>query len=75
MSPFRFAYISDSHLYRKDLNERFVRSILRAVDDVNHLDPKPDFILYGGDLAQLGQAEELDPRRRDPEERPRRRST
>jgi len=36
-----------------------VRSILRAVDDVNHLDPKPDFILYGGDLAQLGKAEEL----------------
>jgi len=57
--PFTFAYISDSHLYRKDLNERFVRSILRAVDDVNHLDPKPDFILYGGDLAQLGKAEEL----------------
>jgi Icc protein len=57
--PFTFAYVSDSHLYRRDLNERFVRSILRAVDDVNHLDPKPDFILYGGDLAQLGKAEEL----------------
>ncbi len=58
--PFTFAYVSDSHLYRKDLNDRFVRSILRAVDDVNHLDPKPDFILYGGDLAQLGKREELD---------------
>jgi 3',5'-cyclic-AMP phosphodiesterase len=58
--PFTFAYISDSHLYRKDLNDRFVRSLLRAVDDVNHLDPKPDFILYGGDLAQLGKKEELD---------------
>jgi 3',5'-cyclic-AMP phosphodiesterase len=57
--PFTFAYISDSHLYRKDLNERFVRGILRAVDDVNHLDPKPDFVLYGGDLAQLGKPEEL----------------
>ncbi len=57
---FRFAYISDSHLYEKTLNERFVRSVLKAVDDVNALDPPPDFILYGGDLAQLGQAAELD---------------
>jgi 3',5'-cyclic-AMP phosphodiesterase len=56
---FTFAYISDSHLYRKDLNERFVRGILRAIDDVNHLDPKPDFVLYGGDLAQLGRPDEL----------------
>ena len=57
---FRFAYISDSHLYEKSLNERFVRSILKAVDDVNALDPQPDFILYGGDLAQLGQPKELE---------------
>jgi len=33
---------------------------MRAVDDVNRLDPQPDFVLYGGDLAQLGQAEELE---------------
>lgn len=57
---FRIAYISDSHLYEQKLNERFVRSLLRAVDDVNHLDPQPDFVLYGGDLAQLGQAGELE---------------
>ncbi len=57
---FRIAYISDSHLYRKELNDRFVRALLRAVDDVNALDPQPDFVLYGGDLAQLGQKEELD---------------
>lgn len=57
---FRFAYISDSHLYEKDLNDRFVRSLLRAVDDVNNLDPQPDFVFYGGDLAQLGQPEELE---------------
>lgn len=59
IEPFRFAYISDSHLYAKDQNDRFVRALLRAVDDVNKLDPQPDFILYGGDLAQLGQPEEL----------------
>lgn len=59
-STFRVAYISDSHLYEKDLNDRFVRSLLRAVDDVNALDPQPDFVLYGGDLAQLGQPKELE---------------
>jgi predicted MPP superfamily phosphohydrolase len=56
---FSFAYISDTHLYEQKLNDRFVRAILKAVDDVNALDPQPDFVLFGGDLAQLGQAEEL----------------
>jgi len=58
-SGFSFAYISDSHLYKQELNDRFVRAILKAVDDVNALDPQPDFVLFGGDLAQLGQREEL----------------
>src|SRR6202789_2572661 len=57
---FTFAYISDSHLYVKKTNERFVRQLLRAVDDVNKIDPQPDFVFYGGDLAQLGRKEELD---------------
>ncbi|TME68986.1 MAG: serine/threonine protein phosphatase, partial [Chloroflexi bacterium] len=56
--PFTFAYISDTHLYPARLNDRFVRAILKAVDDVNSLDPPPDFVLFGGDLAQLGQREE-----------------
>jgi 3',5'-cyclic AMP phosphodiesterase CpdA len=56
---FTFAYVSDSHLYEKKLNERFVRAILKAVDDVNAMNPAPDFVLYGGDLAQLGQPGEL----------------
>ena len=55
-----FAYISDTHLYDKKLNERFVRAALKAVDDVNALDPQPDFVLFGGDLAQLGKPEELE---------------
>jgi 3',5'-cyclic AMP phosphodiesterase CpdA len=59
-TPFRFAYISDSHLYEKKLNDRFARGLLRAVEDVNNLDPQPDFVFYGGDLAQLGRAKELD---------------
>ncbi len=58
--PFRFAYISDSHLYEKKINDRFVRALLRAVEDINNLDPQPDFVFYGGDLAQLGQPKELE---------------
>lgn len=57
---FRFAYISDSHLYEKKVNDRFVNALLRAVDDVNRMNPLPDFVLYGGDLAQLGQPKEID---------------
>ena len=57
---FTFAYISDTHLYKRELNDRFVRSILKAVDDVNALSPQPDFVLFGGDLAQLGAREELE---------------
>ena len=54
-----FAYVSDTHLYEKKLNERFVRAALKAVDDVNALSPQPDFVLFGGDLAQLGRRSEL----------------
>ncbi|HEX8952629.1 MAG TPA: metallophosphoesterase [Polyangia bacterium] len=54
-----FAYVSDTHLYGKQLNERFVRAALKAVEDVNALSPQPDFVLFGGDLAQLGKPEEL----------------
>jgi 3',5'-cyclic-AMP phosphodiesterase len=57
---FRFAYISDSHLYDRTVNDRFVNALLRAVDDVNAMDPQPDFVFYGGDLAQLGQPRELE---------------
>lgn len=60
VEAFKIAYISDSHLYEKDRNDRFVKSLLRAVDDVNNMDPQPDFVLYGGDLAQLGSAKELE---------------
>jgi len=57
---FRFAYISDSHLFARGMTHRFAKGLLKAVDDVNALDPQPDFVLYGGDLAQLGRADELE---------------
>lgn len=60
---FSFAYISDSHLivkpgYQKE--HRFIKALKKAVDEINALNPPPDFILYGGDLAQLGLKEELE---------------
>jgi 3',5'-cyclic-AMP phosphodiesterase len=58
--PFMFAYISDTHMYVRTLNQRFVKGAVKAVEDVNALDPQPDFVLFGGDLAQLGRPEELE---------------
>ena len=60
---FTFAYISDSHIQHVKGTE-FVRNwdrgLIRAVAEANLLTPKPDFVMFGGDLAQLGTKEELD---------------
>jgi len=56
---FRFAYVSDSHLYARGMQHRFAKAVIKAVEDMNVLDPQPDFVLYGGDLAQLGRPDEL----------------
>lgn len=60
---FTFAYISDSHITHLKGN-KFVRNwdrgLIRAVAEANLLTPRPDFTVYGGDLAQLGTREEID---------------
>jgi 3',5'-cyclic-AMP phosphodiesterase len=60
---FTFAYISDSHIQHIK-GTHFVRNwdrgLIRAVAETNLLVPKPDFVIYGGDLAQLGTKTELD---------------
>jgi 3',5'-cyclic AMP phosphodiesterase CpdA len=60
---FTFAYISDSHIQHIK-GTRFVRNwdrgLIRSVAETNMLLPKPDFVVYGGDLAQLGTEAELD---------------
>ena len=60
---FTFAYISDAHLQLIS-GTKFVRNwdrgLIRAVAETNLLDPKPDFVVFGGDLAQLALKEELD---------------
>jgi predicted MPP superfamily phosphohydrolase len=56
---FRFAWISDTHLLPKEVNTRFVEKAVRAVNDVKAMDPPADFLIFGGDLAQLGDPVEL----------------
>lgn len=60
---FTFAYISDAHI-QQIKGAKFVRNwdkgLMRAVAEANLLTPKPDFVMFGGDLAQLGKPAELD---------------
>jgi 3',5'-cyclic-AMP phosphodiesterase len=60
---FTFAYISDAHI-QQITGSKFVRNwdrgLIRSVAETNLLNPKPDFVVFGGDLAQLGKKEELD---------------
>jgi len=60
---FTFAYISDAHIQHV-MKNNFVRNwdrgLIRAVAETNLLSPKPDFVVFGGDLGQLGKKSELD---------------
>lgn len=60
---FTFAYISDPHITHisgtKFVNN-FDKGLQKAVNDVNFMFDPPDFVVFGGDLAQLGKREELD---------------
>jgi 3',5'-cyclic AMP phosphodiesterase CpdA len=60
---FTFAYISDSHIQHikgSSFVNNWDRGLIRAVAETNMLHPKPDFVMFGGDLAQLGTKPELD---------------
>jgi Icc protein len=56
---FRFAWISDTHLYPRDVNTRFVDKATRAFREVQAMNPPADFLMFGGDLGQLGDPVEL----------------
>lgn len=61
--PFVFAYLSDSHInYIGDGNftQMFLDGLGRGVTELAFMEQEPDFVVYGGDLAQLGRKEELD---------------
>jgi len=56
---FKFAWASDTHLYPRDVNTRFVEKAVRAFQEVQAMNPPADFMIFGGDLAQLGDPVEL----------------
>ncbi|HEV8646279.1 MAG TPA: metallophosphoesterase [Burkholderiales bacterium] len=56
---FKFAWLSDTHLYPKEVNKRFVEKTVRAVKEIQAMNPPADFLIFGGDLAQLGDPVEL----------------
>lgn len=56
---FRFAVIADAHLSVDPRNYRAEKALLRAVADVNAMDPQPDFVVFGGDLARDGRKDAL----------------
>ena len=56
---FKFAYISDTHLLPKEVNTRFVEQAELAVEEIQAMNPPADFVIFGGDLAQLGDPVEL----------------
>ena len=58
VDPFRFAIISDAHLYSDD-NHKFDAQLADAVAQVNAMTPQPDFVLFGGDVAQNGTEDQL----------------
>ena len=60
---FSFAYISDAHIQHikgSEFVRNWDRGLIRAVAETNLLQPRPDFVMFGGDLAQLGTKTELD---------------
>jgi 3',5'-cyclic AMP phosphodiesterase CpdA len=59
-TAFKFAWVSDTHLYPKAVNTRFVDKAVRAFKEVQAMSPAADFMIFGGDLAQLGDPVELD---------------
>ena len=59
-TAFKFAWVSDTHLYPKTVNTRFVDKATRAMTEVQAMNPPADFLIFGGDLAQLGDPVELD---------------
>jgi len=56
---FKFAWVSDTHLYPKEVNTRFVDKTVRAFKEVQAMNPPADFMIFGGDLAQLGDPVEI----------------
>ncbi len=42
---FKFAWISDTHLYPKNVSKRFVEKAVRAIQEVQAMKPPADFLI------------------------------
>jgi len=58
-SALRLAYLSDAHLIDGDQGRPQAQALTRAVAEINALRPRPDLVLFGGDLAHQGHPEGL----------------
>lgn len=58
VTPFRFAILTDAHLFSIP-DHKFDVFLALAVDQVNAMTPRPDFVMYCGDVAQNGRDDQL----------------
>ena len=58
-SAFSFALMSDGHLFDQP-DHRYDQFMADSVDDVNNMNPLPDFVIYLGDIAQDSKRAELE---------------
>jgi 3',5'-cyclic AMP phosphodiesterase CpdA len=57
----RFVQVSDSHIgFTGPANTDVTGSFTRAIDQVNHLGFRPDFVMHTGDLTHLSTAAQFD---------------
>src|SRR5579864_5179178 len=60
-SDFSFVQISDSHIgFNKPANPDVTATLQTAIDRINALPHRPDFIIHTGDLSQLSKPSEFD---------------
>ncbi len=58
---FTFVQISDSHIgFNKPANPDVIGTLQTAIDRIDHLDRKPDFLIHTGDLTHMARANEFD---------------
>ena len=60
-ADFSFVQISDSHIgFNKPANPDVTATLQVAIDKINAMPHKPDFIIHTGDLSQLSKPSEFD---------------
>jgi len=60
-ADFNFVQISDSHIgFNKPANPDVTATLQTAINKINAMPQKPDFIIHTGDLSQLSKPSEFD---------------